>query len=83
MASHHNVTVSSTLANLLLPHGVRWQMATYIVTAKLLNKTEIVYTALTENMLKNEAIENFKQFHAEQHPEVDLTNAQISCVLAP
>ena len=43
-------------------------MATYIVTAKLLNKTEIVYTVLTENMLKNEAIENFKQFHAEQVP---------------
>ena len=62
------MTVSSTLANLLLPHGVRWQMATYIVTAKLLNKTEIVYTVLTENMLKNEAIENFKQFHAEQVP---------------
>ncbi len=58
-------------------------MATYIVTAKLLNKTEIVKTVVTENMLKKEAIENFKQFYAEQHPEVDLTNAQISCVLAP
>ena len=58
-------------------------MATYIVTAKLLDKTEIVKTVVTENMFKKEAIENFKQFHAEQHPEVDLTNAQISCVLAP
>lgn len=58
-------------------------MATYIVTAKLLNKTEIVYTVVTENMLEKEAIANFKQFHAEQRPEVDLTNAQISCVLVP
>lgn len=58
-------------------------MATCVVTATLPNKTEIVYTICTENLLESEAIASFKQFHAEQRPEVDLTNAQIRCVLAP
>ena len=39
-------------------------MATYIVTAKLPNKTEIVYSVVTENMLEKEAITSFKQFQA-------------------
>ena len=75
--------MSTTRLNLLLLRRAESKIAIYNVTATLLSKTKIVYTVVTENMLEKEAIANFKQFHAEQRPEVDLTNAQISCVLVP
>ena len=75
--------MSTIRLNFQLLGGAESKMAIYNVTATLLNKTKIVYAVVTENMNEKEAITNFKQFHAEQRPEVNLTNAQTSCVLVP
>lgn len=58
-------------------------MPTYIVTATLPSKEEIVLSVVTDNLLENEAIEKFKQFYKEQRAGVDLTGAKFRCVLAP